>query len=406
MNLLELKDTRCLASEKATALIERAKAEKRKLDETEQAEFNGLTVDIQNLNSEIALAELRNIEQPIIKIQTNKTNKMNKNFSLLRAIEARANGMQLDEATVAVINQGKEEMRKAGISFSGDIVLPLEYRADIVAGTATAGQEVVNEQKLGILEPLRESLVLVKAGATFLTGLVGDVSIPTYGGTSALWKGEIVSADDGAGAFSEVVLQPKKITAYINVSKQFLNQDSINAEQMLMRDIVNAVAIKLEGTILGKAAGSSTQPAGMFATAPAINGVTTFANMVLLEANVDTSNALVGNCSYITNAGGRQLLKSTPKVSGQPIYLLDKNEMNGYPVYVTNNVAKQLQAGTNEFGVAFGNWSDYIVAQWGAMDLIVDPYTVAKNGEVQIVINAYFDAKPRRTASFAVASIK
>ena len=42
---------------------------------------------------------------------------------------------------------------------------------------------------------------------------------------------------------------------------------------MLMRDIVNAISLKLEGTILGKAAGSATQPAGFFATNPSINGV-------------------------------------------------------------------------------------------------------------------------------------
>lgn len=33
-------------------------------------------------------------------------------------------------------------------------------------------------------------------------------------------------------------------------------------------------------------------------------------------------------------------------------------------------------------------------------DLTVDPYTQAANGKVRLVINAYFDAKPRRAEAF------
>ena len=39
-------------------------------------------------------------------------------------------------------------------------------------------------------------------------------------------------------------------------------------------------------------------------------------------------------------------------------------------------------------------------------DLTVDPYTQAANGKVRLVINAYFDAKPRRAASFVKRILK
>ena len=50
--------------------------------------------------------------------------------------------------------------------------------------------------------------------------------------------------------------------------------------------------------------------------------------------------------------------------------------------------------------------NDYVIGQWGGIDLTVDPYTQAANGKVRLVINAYFDAKPRRAASFVTASVK
>jgi len=39
-------------------------------------------------------------------------------------------------------------------------------------------------------------------------------------------------------------------------------------------------------------------------------------------------------------------------------------------------------------------------------DLLVDPYTQATNGKVRLVINAYFDAKPRRAEAFVARTLK
>ncbi len=172
-----------------------------------------------------------------------------------------------------------------------------------------------------------------------------------------------------------------------------------------MKDIVNAISNKLEKTIFGKEAGSATQPAGFFAVAPSISGSVTYANVVELETAVDTLNAL-GSAKYITNAGGRGKLKTTTKVANQNGFILEGSEMNGYPVLVTNHVAKELQVGTDEFGVVFGDWSQYVIAQWGAIDLTVDAVSQAINGNVRIVINAYFDAKPKVAEAFKTASIK
>jgi HK97 family phage major capsid protein len=66
--------------------------------------------------------------------------------------------------------------------------------------------------------------------------------------------------------------------------------------------------------------------------------------------------------------------------------LMEGNEVNGYPVLTTGNCA----------GVAFGKWDELVIAQWGSLDIIIDPYTQAKKNAVRIVVNAFFDAKPRR----------
>jgi len=407
MTILEMTDKRSLLLAENTVVLDKAKTETRKMSDEEQTKFDTNITAVKDIDKKILAAqeELRK-EEGKEEVKTPKMKVMNKEFNLLTAIRNRAEGRAQDAASLEVIDAGRAEMRKAGVNPEGDIILPTELRADILAGTSTQGQEAVAEDKLGIMKPLREMLVMVKAGATYLTGLTGDLSLPAYAGTSALWKGEVAASTDGAGAFSEVNFAPKRLTAHIDISKQFLAQDSVSAEAMLKEDIILAIASKLESTILGKANVSATQPLGLFYGAISNADAANFADMVAMETSVDSSNALIDNLAYITNAGGRGILKTTDIGTDTGKMLLDNNVMNGYPVHVTNHVAKELQTGTDEFGVIYANWKDFVIAQWGGVDLIVDPYTVATEGQVRIVVNAYFDAKFKRSVSYSVASIK
>lgn len=321
-------------------------------------------------------------------IHINNNKKMGK-FSLIKTINDIVNNRSMSEEAQSVLNAGTEEMRKAGLSYSGQIQLPVEMRAEaptaIVAGQETYGAEIVATEKLNILEPLRNRMVLAQAGATYLTGLVGNVSIPTYTGSNVGWKGELVDAEDGKGTFDSIEFSPKRLTAYIDVSKQFLAQDSVGAEQMLYRDIVNAIADKLEATILGSGKGDTNTPAGIFADATAT--AVTFANIVEMEKSLEEAK-LFGDYKFIVSPAAKASMKTTT-VSGSKSdlrMLMEGNEVNGYEVLSTGNCA----------GYALGKWDELVIAQWGSLDIIIDPYTQAKKNAVRIVVNAFFDAKPRR----------
>lgn len=393
MDTLTLIDEKEQLKKKAEALIAGAEKELRLLNDEESNELHSIKKDIADLDSKIKDIETDNKRN--FKPQT-KTKTMEK-FSLLKAINDVANNRQLDERAQEVVTAGVSEMRKAGQSFSGQIVLPIEERADIQATVATAGQENVAEDKLGILEPLRSNLVLVQAGASYMTGLIGNVSIPVYSGSNVTWAGEVVDAADGAGTFSEVNLEPKRLTAYIDVSKQFLMQDSNSAEEMLKRDIVSAISNKLEATALGAGAGSANEPKGL------LNGVTAdttdinYKDVVAMEAKLETANVR-GDIKYIVSPSAKADLKTTDKGTDTGKYLMEGNEVNGYPVLCTSAVAGK--------GVVMGNFSDYVIGQWGGIDLTVDPYTQAAKGKVRLVINAYFDAKSRREEAFVTRVLK
>lgn len=391
-NSLTLTDKKEQLKIKAESLLSEAKKESRKLTVDEESEYNDLCKQIADVDNE--LRDLNN------KLNNKETKTMKKeNFSLLKAVRAIANNQTLDERSQEVVNAGIAEMRKSGQSYSGQIVLPVEERAAVVAGTATKGQEIVAEDKLNILAPLRDALVLSAAGANFMTGLVGNVSIPTYSGSTVGWAGEVDAASDGAGTFGEVELSPKRLTAYVDISKQFLIQDSVSAEALLRKDIVDALSNKLESTILGAVEGDATKPAGLFAGVTADTAAITFADILKMEQTLEEKN-VGGNIKFIASPAAKAVLRTTA-VGGTKSdlrMLMEGNEIDGISTLVTNGMTSK--------GLILGNFNDLVIGQWGGIDLTVDPYTQAANGKIRLVVNAYFDAKPQRADSFVKKVLK
>ena len=67
----------------------------------------------------------------------------------------------------------------------------------------------------------------------------------------------------------------------------------------------------------------------------------------------------------------------------------------GIPVVMFNQaltVANQL---------LFANWSELVIASWGARKVTVDPYSNAANGQVAVTTNCFHDVGLRHAESFA-----
>ena len=316
-------------------------------------------------------------------------NKMKKQFSLLKAINDIANNRSLDAVSQAVINAGADEMRSAGQSFSGQIQLPVESRAAVTV--TNEHDDVIEVQFADLLTPLRAKNVLVAAGAKYMSGLIGDVQVPIMGAGNVTWEGEVASAQEAGYTFTSKKLQPKRLTAYVDISKQFLVQDSIGAEQAIRADIVAAINSKLESTILGSAQGSTTTPAGIF-YGQTPKKITTFKDICDLEASIEDAN-VIGECKYVMSNKAKAALRNMPKSSKSTQLVMENGEVDGTPVLNTSNVEAQ--------NIAYGDWNNLAIGQWGSIDLVVDPYTLAKDGQVRIVINAFFDAVTLRPEAFA-----
>ena len=324
-------------------------------------------------------------DNPDKKEQKSKINTHNimseKKFNLLSAIRSIAENKPLDPEVQAVVDAGKSEMRNAGLSVNGQLQIPSESRAAV---TVTAeGEDVVVTDFANILEPLRTKNVLAESGAHLLTGLVGDLQIPAMGAENVNWEGETDQAQDGASTFTNVKLTPHRLSAYIDISKQFLVQDSLGAEALIRRDLVNAIQSKLEATIFSTDAADGSKPAGIF-NGVSPTKVTDFKGLCTLESNVEDAN-FYGPAKYIVSPKAKAAMRAMAKSTKSTQLVLEGDNIDGVPVLSTGHMAKDA--------FAYGDWSQLYVGQWGAIDLTVDPYTKAADGQVRLVVNCFFDFK-------------
>ena len=163
---------------------------------------------------------------------------------------------------------------------------------------------------------------------------------------------------------------------------------------MLRSDIVNALIAKLEQTIFGDAVGDTTKPAGIFNGAQVV--APSYAGVCDAEAALTD---YLGDKRFVMSPTAKSSFKQTT-ISGEKSdlrLLMQGNEVDGYPVSSSSNVVTG--------GYAFGDFSELVVAQWGGIDIVVDPYTLATKNAIRLVINAFFDAKVRREGAIKAYKI-
>ena len=379
MNVLELKEKSLELRNQLAELIANGQKEERELNEEETNTMAELRKSIDEINAQIEEVEKenRNIQKNTIITE----NKEIRTMSLLKMINSVVEGRNFTEDEAKAIAEARADFAKSGISPKGQIV----YRS-IAATVDGAGKENVAEDKWNLEIAVRNNLVATKMGCDYVGGLVSDVSVPQYNGSNVLWKGETATAEDGQGTFSEVTLTPKRLTATLDISRQFLLQDSNDAEALLIRDLAAAVAEKLDKTIFG-AENLENAPEGLFAGVAAEKAIAdvTYDDVLALEEAVELANG--SNYMFLVNPKVKFALKGTQMANGlQMVYA--GGEIDGFKTISSNSVADK--------GMICMDPKELIIGQWGsAFDIVVDPYTKAADGQVRLVINAYYDAKVR-----------
>lgn len=361
-------------------ILQNAKKEERELTEEESEEMTKNEQEVDELKSEKEELEKSLEETP----ECEKENE-NRNKNIEKD--------KMEKKNFSIVKEIRESMKTGK---------PIEFRAgEPNYSVTTNGEDVVATEIYDILEPLRANLVLTKAGAHYMSGLVGDVQVPIMSATNVAWAGEVAEATDGSGSFTNITLAPKRLTAKVPISLQMLAQTSQDVEGIIMNDLMKAVSDKIEATVLGYAAGSTTQPAGMFYGAT-LTDITTYADLCDFEADVEENN-VYGSMHYILTPKAKAYLRGLIKGTANVGMVYEAGEVDGTPTDVTTNL---VAASGNKMGVLFGDFSNLYIGTWGdvRIDVVQDSYTLSR-GQIMLIVNFFVDAKVARNEAFAFGNV-
>lgn len=368
MTELELKEKLLNLRNELNDIITNGEAEQRELKEDETSRMAEIRTEMEQVEAEIANLEEEN--RKLAENNNNKTTKKNmEQVRLFDLIKEIAEGSVKDEHRAYV--QGNS----------------INFRNALQATATGYGEEVVPEEKKGLELAIRNASVLNKLGVTWYGNAVGNISIPKYSGSNTAWAGsENADATDGAGTFSEVTLSPKRLTSYITISRQLLAQSPENAESILINDLSQAIAQKLDETIFGAGSGSTTEPAGLFSgdyimTGTSLDSVV-FSDVLDTEAAVEAKNGT--DFVFVCDPKVKYALRGTQMANGLN-FVWQNNEIDGRQAVVSNSVNAKSMLCLDARDLAVATWDNDMV-------IIVDPYTLAGKNQIKITCNYLVDA--------------
>lgn len=360
--------------------------------------------------------------KPIDSADIGMSTKEAKQFSFLRALNALANPTDKKVQDAARFEREASDAfaAKYGRSAQGFYV-PIEVqKRDLLVGTATAGGHTVDTFLLAqnFINLLRNRMMVTRMGAQVLGGLTGNIAIPRQtGGATAYWVAENGAPTESQQAFDQVTMSPKTLGAFTDISRKLLLQSSLDVEAFVRNDLATVVALAIDSAAIS-GTGASNQPTGILSTsgigdvAGGTNGLApTWAHIVELWSDLAVANADFGSLGLLTNAKVIGKLMSTLKAAGVAGFIVEDFpgqdgivNVSGLRGGVSNQVPSNLTKGTSSgvcSAIISGNFNDLIIGQWGALDLMVDPYTGSTAGTVRVVALQDVDIAVRHPESFS-----
>jgi len=210
-------------------------------------------------------------------------------------------------------------------------------------------------------------------GATYMSGLSGNVAFPTNdGGIAAAWEGEIDATAKTKTAYGKKTMSPNRLASTVIVSLQNLLQSSVDLERYTIAEINSVIANALDKAAIN-GSGSGNQPTGILntsginVTTGATNGLApSWAEIVQMETDTFVANANSARMFYLLSPGTRGKLKTTAHTANDAYYLMGTdNSVNGYPVATSYLVPTNLTkcSGTDLLASLFGDWSQLVIGQ-------------------------------------------
>jgi HK97 family phage prohead protease/HK97 family phage major capsid protein len=411
MNLNELKALRAKHYEEHVALVETPEKEGRPLTDAEEQRADWLVAEVANLDKRIK--HRADHEQMVARVaytgtasqsEKREIERVNGHFSLSRAILAAANGRSLEGAEAEWAQEAQREMRGQGLQVVGQVAIPTKalYRASAdnftagAYGATTDGAAFVPVNVGAAIEALRAPSVIEQLGTTVITGATGNLKFPRVSvKATGVAEGE-VDANAAAGLeMDEVTLSPQRVSAKTTYSKQLLLQGGGQVDLVIAQELQNAMNAFIDTKAFDTLDGATIDN-------QSTDGSTTLTATiaVAMESAVLAAGGNLAAARYVMSPSAYKFAKNLAQVASvSALYDLASNTFNGYPAVATPYL---VDASSNVGQMLFGNFQQgCILAYFGGIDLLVDPYSAAGNAQIVLHVNRFFDFDIRQAGALS-----
>lgn len=310
------------------------------------------------------------------------TKKEAQRFSLCRALNAMVTGDWTSAGLEREASRAMEaKLTSIGVQRSGTgkgffIPIEVQQRDMLVATAANGGNMVATDLRpqdfIGIL---RNRMLSRELGVRILSGLVGnaDITKHTGAGTGYWLSSETTAITESQQTLGLLPLRPKTLGAYTEITRLLMLQSTPDVDAFVMDDLAQVIALAVDAAIFNGSGGSG-QPTGIIGTSGvgAVTGTTLgLGGLIEFQTDVAGANALNSGCAYVTTPAVAGLLAQRARIASTDSITLWKGnvldgEVEGYRARSSNN----LPAAT----MIFGDFRQAILAEWGVLEIDINPY--------------------------------
>ncbi len=344
--------------------------EKRSRSQAENVEYETLKRD-----NEVVIAKINSLQSPMLPVATDYDKQLRENLFANRKV------------TVALVRD-------------------LSTTADV------EGTGVIPIQQQEMLKPLRASLIYDLVGLHIATGLTGGtLRWPKHGKAQAQWVKEGERIEDSNIKWDKLETKPERLACAIPVTREELN-DSQGIVESVVRsempaaviDLVNDALFTTSATYIGKDEKEHERAIyGPFVKAARnpftfVGDVPTRKELIKMKSRVlATGLKLIAPC-WVMTEDMKAELEDAKVDAGSGRFICENDHILGYPVFTTPAIG--------EGNVGFGDWVYQAAGFFDSMNLIVDPYTLARKNAVDFVLNARFATETLYPEAFVLGHKK
>ena len=351
----------------------------KKLNEL-KAERNALSVELKAMKvDEITEEQRSRIDEIALELET-----LNADIKRMELVE-KTNKLEVEEAE-EVEKEEREEVKPIGVEFRDWLKDAVEGRGEtsfklraepILTSTTTAVINKTVANSVDILTSPGEAF-LRTLGVTFYPGLTGNFVVPSMAEDTATFVSEDASALAADMLPEALTLAARRVSHRQSITRETLAQTNPTIYNSIVQNLVDGVWNAITNDVFDTL---QTDAASQIYTQNAADALV-FGDIINMETSIGALQ--IGAGAYVTTPSVKGYLKqkiALGTTNGPAVWV--GNELNGYPAYGV--------PAANANKIYFGDFSRMAVGQWGGLEIIVDPYTTAHRGKIDLTVIALTD---------------